>query len=495
MTATFAWYRSVYPTLIFWGLACCVWFAAFARGAHDVWAATVLFAGISALTLLFAAGRLIDGQAVRLPLGPPTALLIAACWLSVPRAYDIYTSTLEAWGWTFSALAGFLLLNVLPDENTRDRFFRVTGVILVPLCLIALGEHAIYLPDGYGKWEIHATLVNAAVFAGFCLSWTVYFAADRVFTGRKWLLAFGLLALALSRSLWSFVSLAVGVSVLWHAHIRAFISQRKRLMLFILPACLAVLTAVLYYKLSMRHGPYLGVSRLYYWASSIRMLLEHPLTGVGIGSYGAAYGFFKVGEVQNTFYAHNLIFQLISETGAVGIAAALYWAVALSVQIRRAKTPVVYAAVLTAIFGFSLVTIHFSYLVNQLVLALFVSAAVWQSDAPGIHVRRLWLLPAAAAVIFLAPFWLRLFAADRLYAGAMIAAREGRAEEARRQLRSSISVHPHHGPSYWALAAMALTPQEAAEFRAIAVRKERNIGLERDGVRSGTAPARRRRRF
>jgi O-antigen ligase len=60
--------------------------------------------------------------------------------------------------------------------------------------------------------------------------------------------------------------------------------------------------------------------RLAFWVAGIRMVTDHPLTGVGIGNYAARYPDYKIGPwTESIGHAHNLYIHLAAETGLIGL--------------------------------------------------------------------------------------------------------------------------------------------------------------------------------
>lgn len=62
------------------------------------------------------------------------------------------------------------------------------------------------------------------------------------------------------------------------------------------------------------------IERIYIWRSSIKMFLDFPITGVGIGAFSLAYPYYKIPEAQeeNLSFSHNLPLNLLAETGILG---------------------------------------------------------------------------------------------------------------------------------------------------------------------------------
>ncbi|MBI5404057.1 MAG: O-antigen ligase family protein [Ignavibacteriae bacterium] len=55
------------------------------------------------------------------------------------------------------------------------------------------------------------------------------------------------------------------------------------------------------------------------WRSSVEIIKDFPVTGVGIGSFGIIYPKYKLPNANETKYAHNNYLQLAAEAGVVGL--------------------------------------------------------------------------------------------------------------------------------------------------------------------------------
>ena len=89
-------------------------------------------------------------------------------------------------------------------------------VVVMELVLTAMWQRATVRPDSWGRYEIHATLLNAYVFAGYLLAWIPYLAVRSLSRvggpSRGWarcLLCFSVLGLALARSAWAWLCLGM----------------------------------------------------------------------------------------------------------------------------------------------------------------------------------------------------------------------------------------------------------------------------------------------
>ena len=85
-----------------------------------------------------------------------------------------------------------------------------------------------------------------------------------------------------------------------------------------------------------------GALRVSVWGSTLRMFLDHPVAGTGLGTFRWAFpAYQRAGEWQEWRQAHNDFVQFLGETGAIGAIVLLWGLVAL---LRRSVLPVVAAA-------------------------------------------------------------------------------------------------------------------------------------------------------
>ena len=71
-----------------------------------------------------------------------------------------------------------------------------------------------------------------------------------------------------------------------------------------------------------------NVDRIWVWKSSYKMILDHPVTGVGLGRFNETYlkEYRYKEERQKLTHAHNNFFQIGVESGLLGLAGFLYFA-------------------------------------------------------------------------------------------------------------------------------------------------------------------------
>ena len=266
------------------------------------------------------------------------------------HSVDVSTSLWEAWGWTFCMLAFYIVVNCASaGPAVRRLFLASAGSVVAVLSVIALHQqltgspltYGVLAVHGhtlwrYGRWEIHATLVNSVVFAGFLLSWAGSFwpfAAGR----SRWngffflLLSLGILV---SRSWTACICLMVGTAF-YHTLLYGSVAKRAFLIKIFFAGGLACVLMASWKLLQQAEGQYYVASmRLVYWHAAIRMFLTHPLTGIGLGGYATAFPYFKRAAGENTLFAHGLFWQILAETGLIGIVACGSALMEFSVYVR-----------------------------------------------------------------------------------------------------------------------------------------------------------------
>lgn len=86
---------------------------------------------------------------------------------------------------------------------------------------------------------------------------------------------------------------------------------------------------------------YSTAERLAHWIAGVRMFVDHPLTGVGIGNYPDVYPRYYVTIFVNSLgHAHNYYINIAAETGAIGLAAFLLFLMAIFVAGGTAYTSI-----------------------------------------------------------------------------------------------------------------------------------------------------------
>lgn len=178
--------------------------------------------------------------------------------------------------------------------------------------------------------RMYSTLENPNLLGAYAVMiisiLTAFFLRERQ-KKRKWAFAVILfvlllcLALTYSRGAWlSLAAIVLGLTL--------FYDKRFSFLFFLIPLVLLFYHGQMVERfLSLFSGEDTSVGlRFALWESTIAMIEEHPLLGVGWGSYYLAYpdyNFFIQDEHVLIFHAHNMYLNMLAEVGIIGGAAFL----------------------------------------------------------------------------------------------------------------------------------------------------------------------------
>jgi len=448
-----------YKRFVLVGLAMTVWFATFAHAAYDLWAASAVFFWLTLLFSVFCLGRCRDKISVKLPLAGPTLLFLASLILSCRHSYDLDTSKLEIWVWFFTFLSFYLLINSAENEGDLSLFFTLAGMVILPLSVICAWERLTVQPDTWGRWAIHATLISSIILAGFTLYWPLFFWYKTLENRRYLILLLPCVAvLLIVQSWWAFASIALGILLTYREPIAQLEVRHRKTTFMAIVTTLSILGWLGSYKLRTHVGPYIGVSRFFYWLSALRMWRQNAWTGVGVGGYSTAFPFFKAGQIQSTLFAHSFPLELLSETGIVGVLAAILFAwsyLKLTAKTRSsAKTGPqtrVYFMTLVVVLFFSVLSFNMEYLLNKFMLLMMIGATLTETDLPTYQIKPIWMVTLGLSLILISPFWINLFEASRLYLTGLSYEQQGNTVKAEQLYKDAISTDDSHADSYQAL--------------------------------------------
>ncbi len=437
-------------------------FSALAHGAHDIWAATLVYLAVlllsSSFLILHAARPRSPG--IHIDLAFPAGVVLVAFALSFLKSAHPSESLLELLDWTAAFLLFFLAQNIFLTEGARRVFLGT----MVPVLWVQLVWHLLPRFSGPYFAETPGTLINPNLEAAFLLLWVppLWSIANRPSRSvGRWFwwsgLGAALLSLVFTFSTWALVCLAVGALFEMArrnsgraAHLRA-------------GALLIFITALLVFKFlpAARGGifaPYASTDRLAWWAAGLRMFQDHPWLGVGLGNYPSAYLAYRAGPVQNTLFPHSFMVGLLAETGIVGMGALVFFVVAWWRQTAAARCseegrPYFYGLLL--FFLFSAASLGMEYLVNLEVCGIFSGIAVAvagfrQKWKPRMSAALLVTALAVAAV----PFIVSPFLASRNVVAGNEDLKAGNVDSALRLFSGAVDLDPLSSEAHrgWAAA-------------------------------------------
>jgi O-antigen ligase len=305
-------------------------------------------------------------------------------------------------------------------------------------------------------------LVNSSAASAFYLLWIPVFAAP-VLKGRRegrvplfWALglAAALLGLFLLDSDWALLCLAAAAPLAaGPRRLTDWIRRGRARAVRVAGAGAAAAALLLAWKFGHTTGlnggtlaPGESVRRLYWWAAGLRMFAAHPLLGVGLGNYASAYRAFRVGAVQNTLYPHNVLVELLAETGLLGFASVAAFALGVlrrpELRGPEGETRWPFLLGLLSFALFAQVGLGVEYLANLLCCGIFLGILAAPASAPSWKPRRSVLIVAAAAALFAAPYLVSPFLADRDCVEGRRLLAAGRPADAVKEFASAAEISP-----------------------------------------------------
>ncbi len=434
--------RHSYQRTILYGLAAVIWFAALTKGAHDLWAASCVFTGITALALLFCLGRVLDRRPMRFLLLGPVVCFLGALVLSRFHSYDSGTTLLNTWGWVYSFLSFYLYLNVIESEADIEKFYMLASLVTIPIALACLWQDWSY-PHFSNVRDVAGTFTNSIALAGFALTF-VPFVFERSLRDRRYqaLSITLVIILVLARSVWVYACLAIAAFYFSRNTIRNAVRSHPVVTSILALLGILLIGAIIVIKNSMHYGSFGSLGRMEYWRTGWSMWRANPWMGVGLGAYATAFPYFKTSSVENSLFAHSFPIQFVAETGWAGLVALGVFIISAVRLRRKAVLPdrAIYASTLAAILGYSLITIHMEYWLHQMLLLLLIGTLLYGVPSRTQKIRPLGWLMVGLSLICMSPSWLSLLQASRLVVAGMQSEHESHWLDAERSYRNAISL-------------------------------------------------------
>ncbi len=416
----------------------------------------------TAIVILWLAVRLQSGrkmqsevipQAAAPPLGRPLALFLAAYWLASLTSIDPRRSLGEAWLVGLYVFVFALTVELVERGWPRELFVKallLTGAVVLGLGVyLALEWYRAWLAAAPGEWLPTLTYrLPAPNTVAIFLNLLLMAALARLFGTRArvprffltlWITgALGLIFLTSSRSGWlgtaAGVVTTVGLSLsasntgvssraLWHW------LRRRWALLIVLSvmgvAALGLLSWAAYRQIEHpTHGPILS-ARSEFWSPAWTTFLQSPWVGQGPFTFGSAY--LRANSVPPSLlfiHAHSLFFNLLAETGLVGVLTlgisvlAVFLALWRQVNVLRDEDRAVAVGVFAALTAFAVHGIFETVSAepsNAFVVAILLGAALApgsESAAPAPRAARRWPVAALALALVVAGWyglWLSAF--------------------------------------------------------------------------------------
>ncbi len=324
-------------------------FSPFARASWDIWAETFIHVVSLVILLVYLIQKLWDSESlsfrnnVKSAYFPLAVFLIisAVSYLTSINRFNTRNELFNLINYAFLFfLAGGLMGNrTTPgdrgfnsrdemswDENRQYFFWLLMGIGAV-LSLIGFRQFL-------DRVSVTGTMVNPNILAGYLVMLLPVSLGlvikNRALKNRRilFLVTSGLIliCLFLTRSLGGIIGAFLGVLLVAHLMLGREFLRRYRYHIITLFVLMGVL-------LMVKLGEVNITNRLSWWKAGIKMIVDHPFSGVGFGNFGSAYPCYKSGAL-NSLYAHNVLLRTGAETGVPGLMVFIWFLIRI---LRRRK--------------------------------------------------------------------------------------------------------------------------------------------------------------
>ncbi len=308
-----------------------------------------------------------SGQFDALSCGPPLISLMAAFGLALVWSQDPAVS-INPCAQELALLLLFITTIGLA-RNPRSVRTAMSGLVIVGLLLAfyAVYQHIHGLaetfqhlfghkpPHGLMEREMASRLASRRAFSLFtypnilsgflAMILPVSFSLIHI-AGKRWSiwirgigLAVLVMGLYATGSVGGWITAAVG-SVIYMILVKKYFEEKisSRLVGYILLAGGFLFLAGLATMIMIRtpHGLLSDLgARVVNWGSTLRMIWDHPITGVGPGVFGSLFPEYQAEGGYYVRFAHNILLHRCAETGLAGLAALLWLGTVVIMQIKK----------------------------------------------------------------------------------------------------------------------------------------------------------------
>lgn len=278
-----------------------------------------------------------DTRQVRLPLLMPFGAFVLASVLATLLAVEPFESLVELRN-VFEALLFYLIVN---QVTTEERATTLTRVLIATGTVMALYGLSQSLTHEAG-FRVRGTMDSYMTFAGLLMLVDLMAVAQLLFrTHRRqilWtvpalLIITAALLMTQTRSAWC--GLIAGCCVIFGLY--------KKVFVLALPLGAVVILLLVPQTIKIRALSILdrreitAQERLSMWSSGLRIIREHPWTGVGMGAMERIYPHYRepdspIDPKRRLGHLHNNVIQVAAERGLLGLACWLWIWVAYGAQ-------------------------------------------------------------------------------------------------------------------------------------------------------------------
>ena len=275
----------------------------------------------------------------------------------------------------FLQLASYGLAFLLAASLNRDNIIRVGRIVLITGFGVALFGLSQYLLLDSSR--IESTLTNSNMFGIFMtmlflFGWAYYIRQPNRYLAVVCITL--LVALALSGSRGSFICLALALPLIFLG------IQHNNLKPAVIRTLLCLAAAFLLTLLVIYSAPYLqglfeedtalarllasksttisrsGMIRFAFWETGIKVALNEPIIGTGLGTFSLAYFIDYMEELYYSRFAHNHYIQTMTELGLIGLALLGGFVVTIVrlawLKLKEKEYPLFVPGIIAALFAF-----------------------------------------------------------------------------------------------------------------------------------------------
>lgn len=196
-----------------------------------------------------------------------------------------------------------------------------------------------------------------------------------------------------------------------------------------------------------------SIGRVEFWKAAIRVFMEKPITGFGLGTFFQSYFIGYGGNQWYSRFAHNHYLQILAELGIVGLV--LFLAFILATlwtfwKVFKAKEyPPYFIGIVAAFIGFlAHIFIEFSWNFPGVTVTMFwmlgMGVSFYKTDKKEFRIRPIWIR-SISVVLLLVTLW--HFGSMKAYSYGFKLEDEGKTKEAAKVYHTINTVYPinHNG--------------------------------------------------
>ncbi|MFH1784724.1 MAG: O-antigen ligase family protein [bacterium] len=443
-------------------------FSAIAKASLDLWALSFVYI-ISLIMLIDLVVKFNRGTYSfnRTSLDIPILIFLFFAVISVFFSVNKYLSNAEFYNIIIYILLYYVVITYA--VTIKKRLLLINFIILAGF-IVSLP--AIY-QNAVGIKNIYSTLVNPNILAGYMVPAIILSISliiesiNGISRGKNksrllWASICVLLMLTtlmLTRSVGGVLSLYVGLLTMLLIYLK-YRRPEKWASKLLNAAALVVVVLGFILILYKSRDPEVS-NRFFWWLGALKIIIEKPFTGVGIGCFGDIYLKYKAGGL-NSLYAHNHFLQMAAEIGIMGMGAFLLIIVAaFKSSLRWLKEESMFfekmglISAMVAVLSFNLVDYSLSIPANAfifwIIMGLMVRPAPFSVKINGNRMRLMANFIFVVFVLVAGGLVARNFLASQKLSQGLILLREGEQVKSKKLLQSSMSLNESNPEVYMAL--------------------------------------------